>query len=998
MGNLILPSSITNIGYAAFTSPNNRIQSITVTTPNSYYSSVGGVLFNASQTELVLYPTANSATTYAIPSGVTSIDDYSFCASGIASLTMPNTVTNIGSYAFQYLPASNIAIPNSVISIGEGAFMFAHANSITLGNSLQNIGDYAFFDSGLTAVSIPGSVTNIGSCAFDYCLSLNNITVAGSNQYYSSIGGVLFNHSQTQLIQYPPLEPATSYAIPNSVTTIGVNAFDDAINLTSLTIPNSVTCIDLGAFDFVGWLPSITIPSSVTNISYLPANFNITPLLTSIPSGNYVGTFVNDDALNSIYFLGNAPQGLITNNFNYDTFYGTGAGGNGHGLTIYYLNGTSGWGSNGWAPAFQLTQSGYNYIATNGAITITSATGSSGAITVPSTLFGVAVAGIGASAYAGSSVTSVSIPSTVTSIGSSAFSGCSGLTSVSGGNVTSIGDNAFYNCSGLTSITIGSSITSIGSSAFSGCSHLTSISLGNNITSIGNSAFYGCSDLTSVAIGNNVTSIGSSTFYNCSGLTSVSLGNSINSIGTSAFHNCSGLTSLTIPDSVTSIGNNAFSYCSGLLTVTIGKGVISIGTGAFNFSTSLQQAFFKGDAPSVNGGAGSADSTVFQGETGTAYYVPGYNGWGATYGSWPTAGWYQPQPQILDNLHGLGVQGNRFNLVTSWATSNSVVVQASTNLINWTTVATNTLVNGTNIFADSSFTNFPHRYYRVLANVPAGIALIPAGSFVMGDKLDGESDALPTNVYVSQFYMDTNLVSYSLWQTVYSYATNHGYGFDNPGTGKATNNPVQTVSWYDCVKWCNARSAQAGLTPVYYKDSGLTQVYTNGDLTPYVNWNTNGYRLPTEAEWEKAARGGLAGQRFPLGNTISESQANYDGNTAYSYDLGPNGYNTVGNYPTTSPGTSPVNSFPANGYGLNDMAGNVFVWCWDWYAGPTYPTGSPYLGGTDPRGPAGPLSYRVLRGGCWADPASYARCAFRYSGFAPTFANYAIGFRCVRAH
>jgi hypothetical protein len=115
----------------------------------------------------------------------------------------------------------------------------------------------------------------------------------------------------------------------------------------------------------------------------------------------------------------------------------------------------------------------------------------------------------------------------------------------------------------------------------------------------------------------------------------------------------------------------------------------------------------------VNGGAGSADSTVFSGESGTVYYLPGTTGWGATFGGWPTAQWYQPQPQILASGPGFGVQGNRFQFTISWATNTSVVVLASTNLLNWTPVITNALVNGTNAFADATWTNYPRRFYRV---------------------------------------------------------------------------------------------------------------------------------------------------------------------------------------------------------------------------------------------------------------------------------------------
>jgi formylglycine-generating enzyme len=360
----------------------------------------------------------------------------------------------------------------------------------------------------------------------------------------------------------------------------------------------------------------------------------------------------------------------------------------------------------------------------------------------------------------------------------------------------------------------------------------------------------------------------------------------------------------------------------------------------------------------------------------------------------------------LAQVTNLTIIRSAANVILTWPTNaTGFTLQSTTNLVSpavWTTVVPGPVaVNGNNTVTNPI--SGTQQFYRLSQSaIPAGMALIPAGAFTMGNSI-GDSDitdANPISVTVSAFYMDTNLVSYSQWQTVYSYATSHGYGFDNAGStkGNAVNQPVQSVDWYDVVKWSNARSQQAGLTPVYYTDAGLTQVYTNGDTNAvYPKWAASGYRLPTEAEWEKSARGGLSGLRFPWGDIISETNANYYGCTSgcgYSYDLGPNGYNAVGQI-GGMPDTSPVGYFAANRYGLYDMAGNVFEWCWDWYGAPTYLPGSPYLGGTDPRGPVGPLTYRVLRGGAWNVFANSERCALRYYYFL-NFALNDVGFRCVR--
>ena len=253
---------------------------------------------------------------------------------------------------------------------------------------------------------------------------------------------------------------------------------------------------------------------------------------------------------------------------------------------------------------------------------------------------------------------------------------------------------------------------------------------------------------------------------------------------------------------------------------------------------------------------------------------------------------------------------------------------------------------------------------------PAAYAAIPGGNFTMGDTLDGMTDATPHTVNVSAFYMQLSEVSKALWDEVRDWGMTHGYADIPAGAGTAAGHPVQTVNWYDVVKWCNAKSEKDGLTPCYYTDAEQTAVYKTGthDIdNTMVKWSTNGYRLPTEAEWEKAARGGLSGKRYPLGDSITPADANY-----------------------SRVSTVAVASYAPSGYGLYDMAGNVWEWCWDWYSASYYGTPESL---TDPAGPVG--SVRVLRGGGWDNDDFYNRVSIR-NQYGPSGPYNFLGFRTVR--
>ncbi|MBR7133255.1 MAG: leucine-rich repeat protein [Clostridia bacterium] len=640
-----LPDSVTSISAEVF---RNCSSLTSITIPNSV-TSIGNYAFD----------NCSSLTSVTIPDSVTSISVGVFrdCSS-LTSITIPNSVTSIGSYAFDntgyYNNTNNWE--NSILYIGNHLIKAdGISGSYTIKENTKTIVGYAFHGcSSLTSVTIPDSVTSIGALAFYNCSSLTSITIPdsvtsigslafGDTAYYNDAenwdNGVLYicNHlieadnslsgdykikngvktiadyAFYSLRNYKGCLLLTSITIPDSVTSIGREAFRECSSLTTVTIPDSVISIDYAAFGFCSSLTSVTIGDGVTSIggdAFGGCDSLITVIigdsvtsigiyafqdcssLTSVTIPDSV-TSIGDYAfrgcssLETVYYCGTAEQwndisiGLnnsyLTNATRYYHDYSaidTAPTCTEYGYTVYTCLICSD------TYTVTDTESGYKeHTYDNNCDTSCNVCGN--------------IRTVNPHEYTNSCDTECNICGNIRAIEHTYDNSCDTECNVCGYIRASLephtfDDNSDVECNNchyyryITYTVSNNEVTVTGyTDDFSGKLTIPSTLGGYPVISIGDSAFANCTALTNIILSDGVKSIGTSAFANCTGLTAINISGSVETIGSNAFSGCTRLIRVTLNEGTKSIGENAFASCENLVTIAVPSTVTEIGADAF---------------------------------------------------------------------------------------------------------------------------------------------------------------------------------------------------------------------------------------------------------------------------------------------------------------------------------------------------------------------------------------------------------------------------------
>ncbi len=501
---------------------------------------------------------------------------------------------------------------------------------------------------------------------------------------------------------------------------------------------------------------------------------------------------------------------------------------------------------------------------------------------------------------------SLSIPESVT------FNGITYL-------ITAIGDSAFYECTDLTNVSISNSVTEIGKESFSCCTELASATIGNSVISIGEKAFYFCK-LTTLTIPNMVTSIGDSAFEFCRYLTTVTIPNSVTYIGEKAFYYCLVLTSVSIGSSVTSFGDYAFHDCSNLKTIRSyirNPQDVSYGYEVFGMVPSYCSVY-------IPYGAENDYETTFP---------------------WSNFHNFIEMPPIVDvngdgNVTAADVT-SLYNFLLNNDTSNLLNgdVNGDGNITASDVTAVYDILLGGAVIEPPTITEY------TVNGVTFRMVKVDGGSFTMGSSAEDNeayNDEIPAHqVTLNSFSIGMTEVTQELWVAVMGSNPSwfNGIGSSDYGStheedfGINLQRPIEWVSWTECQEFITMLNQITG------KD----------------------FRLPTEAEWEYAARGGNRSQSYKYAGSNTIDDVAWYRDNSLIVGIGNQDY-----------GTHTVATKAPNELGLYDMSGNVSEWCYDWYDGYYYR----YSPSENPTGPE-TGSLHVPRGGAYTSKARYCRVAAR---------------------